>query len=154
VSRAESNGALVQQCSDTASSAIASLEPEAGLVVAATWIDGGEHPGALVVAVHPFAADSRSLTVLADDLRVLLRGGRATRPAATAYGLAHRLNDRAQDPALMAELTYWSQVLAPGGSLRVGVPALPALVPSSGARSRRVVPGPRWAARGGTVRGC
>ncbi len=132
VSRTESNGALAQQCSEAESSAIASLEPEAGLVVAATWIDGGEHPGALVVAVHPFAADSRSLAVLADDLRALLRGGSATRPAATAYGLAHRLNDRAQDPVLMAELTHWSQVLAPGGSLRVGVPALPALVPDRG----------------------
>ncbi|EME20380.1 non-ribosomal peptide synthetase [Rhodococcus triatomae] len=132
VEHVDADGDPAQRCPDVESSAIASLDPETGPVVAATWIDAGDRPGALVLAVHPFAADSRSLAVLAEDLRSLLRGDRPNRPAATAHGLAHRLNDRAQDPALVAELTHWSQVLAPGASLRVGVPALPALVPDRG----------------------
>ncbi|MFD1811371.1 amino acid adenylation domain-containing protein [Rhodococcus gannanensis] len=132
VDRVEANDDRAQQHSDVECAATASLDPEAGSVVAATWIDGGDGPGTLVVAVHAFAADSRSLAVLAEDLRELLRGNTPKRPAATAHGLAHRLNDRAQDPALMAELAHWSQVLAPGASLRVGVPALPALVPDRG----------------------
>ncbi|MGN0124220.1 MAG: hypothetical protein ACI38R_13385, partial [Rhodococcus sp. (in: high G+C Gram-positive bacteria)] len=42
-------------------------------------------------------------------------------PAATARGLATRINERAQDPALLGELAHWAQVLAPGAALSTAV---------------------------------
>ncbi|MFF0817410.1 amino acid adenylation domain-containing protein [Rhodococcus sp. NPDC003318] len=135
-----------QQVSDEAAALVAGLDPEAGRTLAATWIDAAGRPGVLVVAVHAFAADTRSLGVLRADLDALVHGRTVARPAATAHGLAHRINDRAQDPALMAELAHWSQVLAPGAGLRAGVPALPSVDPARAAVDATVVldavPGP------------
>ncbi|MGW0044200.1 amino acid adenylation domain-containing protein [Rhodococcus sp. NPDC003348] len=116
---------LEQRIATAGTELVAGLDPEAGRVLAAAWLDSGAGTGTLVVAVHAFAADGRSLAVLREDLEAALRGGTVARPAATALGLAHRINERAQDPALMGELTHWAQVLAPGGSLRIGAPALP-----------------------------
>ncbi|QQM54174.1 non-ribosomal peptide synthetase [Rhodococcus pyridinivorans] len=96
------------------------LDPEAGPVLSAVWLTTGQ-TGRLVVAVHPIVADGVSVGVLAADLAAAVTGGPVAVPAATAQGLATRINERAQDPALLGELAHWVQVLAPGAALSTAV---------------------------------
>ena len=105
----------------------AALDPESGVVLAATLLTSGD-AARLVVAVHPCVADTRSVAVLAADLHAALTGATVAAPAATARGAATRLNERAQDPALLAELAHWAQVLVPGAALSTAV--LPVAEPS------------------------
>ncbi|WP_413767736.1 amino acid adenylation domain-containing protein [Rhodococcus pyridinivorans] len=100
--------------------AAATLDPESGPVFSAVLLATGQ-AGRLVVAVHPIVADGVSVGVLAADLAAAMTGGAVAVPAATARGLATRINERAQDPALLGELAHWAQVLAPGAALSTAV---------------------------------
>ena len=120
---------LAVRAAAEATALIAELDLENGRTVTARWLDAGEsRSGTLVVAVHALAADPASVAKLRADLETIWREGGGVmslrRPAATAHGFAERFNELAQDPALMGELTHWSQVLAPGAELRSGAPAI------------------------------
>lgn len=115
----------------------AQLDPERR-VIAAVWLDRGEQPGLLIVGVHAFAADARSLAILREDLM-----GSSTRPAATARGFAARINEAAQDPALFAELAHWASALAPmqAASALAPTQAASALAPGAALSSAQVLSG-------------
>ncbi|KJF23722.1 non-ribosomal peptide synthetase [Rhodococcus sp. AD45-ID] len=120
---------LAVRAAAEATALIAELDLENGRTVTARWLDAGEsRSGTLVVAVHALAADPATVAKLRADLETIWREGGGVmslrRPAATAHGFAERFNELAQDPALMGELTHWSQVLAPGAELRPGAPAI------------------------------
>jgi amino acid adenylation domain-containing protein len=119
---------LPQRAEAEAEALIAELDIEEARPVTARWLDAGEsRSGILVVALHACVADPASAAVVRADLETIWRGRGALsvrRPAATAHGFAERFNESAQDPALMGELTHWSQVLAPGAELRPGAPAI------------------------------
>ncbi|MXQ78243.1 amino acid adenylation domain-containing protein [Rhodococcus rhodochrous] len=100
--------------------AATTLDPESGPVLSAVLLTTGQ-AGRLVVAVHPIVADGVSVGVLAADLAAAVTGSPVAVPAATARGLATRINERAQDPALLGELAHWAQVLAPGAALSTAV---------------------------------
>ncbi|MGA4691070.1 amino acid adenylation domain-containing protein [Rhodococcus sp. AB351] len=100
--------------------AATTLDPESGPVLSAVLLTTGQ-AGRLVVAVHPIVADGVSVGVLAADLAAAVTGRPVAVPAATARGLATRINERAQDPALLGELAHWAQVLAPGAALSTAV---------------------------------
>ncbi|NLG54129.1 MAG: amino acid adenylation domain-containing protein [Rhodococcus sp.] len=123
VTRVESGDHWQQALTDAKADIANQLDPEQR-VIAAVWLDRGAQPGLLVVGVHAIAADTQSLTVLRREC-----AQSSPRPAATARGVATRINEAAQDPALLAELAHWATALAPGAVLP-GAPALPGAVAS------------------------
>ncbi|MEU7469472.1 amino acid adenylation domain-containing protein, partial [Streptomyces sp. NPDC044984] len=99
--------------------AVARLAPESGVMVQAVWFDAGpEASGRLLVVVHHLAVDGVSWRVLLPDLRQAweaLAAGEQVRldPVGTSFRRwAGLLGERAQDPALLAELPYWTETFA------------------------------------------
>ena len=104
--------------------AAARLDPEAGVVVVATWFDlGRERQGRLLVVVHHLAVDGVSWRILVDDLGEACRQvqtGRAVAlpPIATSIrAYARAVNENAQQAARLTEFEHWTTTLAPGGEL-------------------------------------
>ncbi|HEY2203404.1 MAG TPA: amino acid adenylation domain-containing protein [Pseudonocardia sp.] len=100
--------------------AVDRLDPAAGAMLRAVWLDAGERPGRLVLVVHHLAVDGVSWGVLLDDLSSAwsqVSGGHP--PSLPTPGTAFRtwaeaLRRRARDPALLAELPAWQRVVAGG----------------------------------------
>ncbi|MFH8978767.1 amino acid adenylation domain-containing protein, partial [Streptomyces sp. NPDC017890] len=95
--------------------AVARLAPESGLMVQAVWFDAGaKAPGRLLLTVHHFAVDGVSWRILLPDLRQAweaVAAGEPVRldPVGTSFRRwAALLTERAQDPALRAEVPYWT----------------------------------------------
>ena len=99
------------------------LDPEAGAVLQAVWLDAGPgEAGELLLVAHPLAVDARSWAILAEELAALW-AGRPLPPVATPLRAWTRTAaEAAHDPARLAELDHWIEVLAPGAAL----PAAPA----------------------------
>ncbi|MFH8979154.1 condensation domain-containing protein, partial [Streptomyces sp. NPDC017890] len=98
-----------------ARAAVARLAPESGVMLQAVWFDAGpEDFGRLLVVAHHFAVDGVSWRILLPDLRQAweaVAAGEPVRldPVGTSFRRwAALLTERAQDPALRAELPYWT----------------------------------------------
>ncbi|MGC9382630.1 amino acid adenylation domain-containing protein, partial [Streptomyces sp. MH13] len=104
---------------EEARAAVARLAPESGVMVQVVWFDAGaEASGRLLVVVHHLAVDGVSWRVLLPDLRqawesVAAGGPVRLDPVGTSFRRwAGLLGERAQDPALLEELPYWTDTFA------------------------------------------
>ena len=95
------------------------LDPEAGQVLAAVWFDAGDQPGRLLLAVHHLAVDGVSWRILLPDLAAAWSAvARSATPELPPIGtplkaFAEKLGLLAQDPARIAEIQLWSDILRP-----------------------------------------
>ncbi|MGH8931557.1 MAG: amino acid adenylation domain-containing protein [Egibacteraceae bacterium] len=102
------------------------LDPEAGIVMQAVWLDGGDRPGRLLLVVHHLVIDGVSWRILLPDLDAAWRAvtaGHAPRldPAGTSLRRwAQVVTEQAQRAHRLAELTHWSETLKPGAELLPG----------------------------------
>ncbi|MEU7187239.1 amino acid adenylation domain-containing protein [Streptomyces sp. NPDC045369] len=101
-----------------AGEAVGRLDPAAGVLVQAVWLDAGPHrTGRLVLAVHHLAVDGVSWRILLPDLRAAceaVAAGRAPEPdrVGTAFRQwAGLLAAQAAQPWRVAELPHWTAVL-------------------------------------------
>nr|ADU56136.1 hypothetical protein CA915-15 [uncultured organism CA915] len=111
-------GALDRIAGRAAGSAAARLDPSAGTVVRAVWIDAGAtEPGRLVLVAHHLVVDAVSWAILLADLRaaydaVLAGAAPALEPAGTSFRQwARELVEQASSASTVAELEYWVSVL-------------------------------------------
>ncbi|WP_299570056.1 non-ribosomal peptide synthetase [uncultured Williamsia sp.] len=109
--------AAVAQVSDTAADG---LDPDAGVMVSAAFLDAGDRPGRLVLAVHHLAVDAVTWRILLDDLVDAWTG--VTPPPATTSlrRYASTLTEQSASPARLAEFDHWSAQVAPGAELVPG----------------------------------
>jgi nonribosomal peptide synthetase CepB len=126
------------------------LDPVAGVMVQAVWLDAGAGvDGLLVVAVHHLVVDGVSWRVLLPDLAgawAAVAAGEVVvlEPAGSSFrAWAVALAAEAQAAGRVAEADRWAAVLA-GGDQQLGRRALDPAVDTASAqrRARRVVPAP------------
>jgi mycobactin peptide synthetase MbtF len=110
------------------------LDPAAGVMAQAVWVDAGpDQPGRLVLAAHHLAVDTMSWRNLLPDLEAAYTDLAAGRdPDLLPEGTSFRrwmqtLAGQAADPARVAELDQWSAVLAPGEPMLGSRPLDPAI---------------------------
>ncbi|MEV0298179.1 amino acid adenylation domain-containing protein [Nocardia sp. NPDC050710] len=113
----------VTEIDDTATESVITaatdrLDPAAGVMVAATWLDpGAHHMGRLVLVVHHLAVDAVSWRILIADLMTAwaqVAAGTAPMLPEVSTSMrtwAHALADAARREEWTAEAAYWSQVL-------------------------------------------
>ena len=101
------------------------LDPAAGRLLQAVWFDAGaERAGRLLLVIHHFAVDGVSWRILVPDLAAACQAsaqGRAVVLPARSTSFRHwaeRLVARAQDAAVVSELSFWRGMLG-GPSLRL-----------------------------------
>ncbi|MBG6090820.1 non-ribosomal peptide synthetase [Actinomadura viridis] len=89
------------------------LDPEAGTMARLVWFDAGPgRPGRLLLTLHHLVVDGVSWRILLPDL-VTAWAGHELAPAGTSFRRwAQRLAAAASDPARLAELPLWSEILA------------------------------------------
>ncbi|MCP2277286.1 non-ribosomal peptide synthetase [Nocardia amikacinitolerans] len=99
--------------------ATARLAPEAGIMVAATWLDAGtEAAGRLVLVIHHLAVDAVSWRILIADLISAWAQAHADEtPELPSVGTsmrtwAHALTETATTESWVAEADHWAAVLA------------------------------------------
>ncbi|SCF49033.1 non-ribosomal peptide synthase domain TIGR01720/amino acid adenylation domain-containing protein [Micromonospora matsumotoense] len=112
----------------------AGLDPERGAMIRAAWLDAGPHrPGRLLLLVHHLVVDGVSWRVLLPEIGAAWRDAVAGRtPLTAATGTSFRrwatgLAERASDPARVAELPRWEQIVGRGDPLPVRRPLDPTL---------------------------
>ncbi|MGY5138758.1 amino acid adenylation domain-containing protein, partial [Streptomyces nigrescens] len=101
-----------------ARTAAGTLNPSAGIMVRAVWVDAGrDRPGRLALVVHHLSVDAVSWGILVPDLRsaydaVVSGGLPALEPATTSYRhWARRLTEQAFSESTIAEVDHWVAVL-------------------------------------------
>ena len=102
---------------------IAALDPAAGRMLRAVWVDAGAQPGRLLLVAHHLAIDAVSWHVLAADLAAIhaaLPAHPAPPAGASFRGWAGGL--AAEAAARRPEIPYWEEITAP----RTGDDPLPA----------------------------
>ncbi|MGW4031103.1 amino acid adenylation domain-containing protein, partial [Streptomyces sp. NPDC004838] len=102
----------------TAREAVGRLDPAAGALLRAVWVDAGpERSGRVVLAVHHLAVDGVSWRVLVPDLAQACRAAAAGRepeldPPVTSFRRwATLLAEQALAPGRTAELSQWTRLL-------------------------------------------
>ncbi|QYC40289.1 A50926 NRPS, modules 4-5-6 [Nonomuraea coxensis DSM 45129] len=105
-----------------ARTAAGTLDPSAGIMVRAVWVDAGDaEPGRLALVVHHLAVDAVSWGILLSDLRAAydeaVSGGTPVlEPVVTSYRQwARRLARQAFSESTVAEAGYWAGVLEGAG---------------------------------------
>ncbi len=99
-------------------SALATLDPAAGRMIACTWLRRPDARDVVAVAVHHYAIDGVSWRILIPDLVLAWAQRSAGQPVALpAVGTslrrwAHALVEAAATPERAEELGYWQRVLA------------------------------------------
>ncbi|GAA1459847.1 non-ribosomal peptide synthetase [Williamsia maris] len=108
------------------------LDPDAGQMVAAAWIDAGpDTRGRLILVIHHLAVDGVSWRILLDDLAAawtdVAQGRTPELPAATTSLRSHAtaLTQRAAHPDLLGEFEFWRAQIEPGADLLLDVSAGP-----------------------------
>ncbi|WP_345624572.1 amino acid adenylation domain-containing protein, partial [Streptomyces ziwulingensis] len=121
---------LAEAAATAARAAVDRLDPAAGAMVRAVWLDAGPgRAGRLVLAVHHLAVDGVSWRILVPDLKEAYEAalaGHTPRPApvATSYrSWTRRLRAEAHTDHRIAELPAWTALLREAGPLP-GVPPL------------------------------
>ncbi|GAA4449301.1 non-ribosomal peptide synthetase [Phytohabitans houttuyneae] len=92
----------------------AALDPDAGVMLRAVWLDAGPaRPGRLLLVVHHLVVDGVSWRILIPDLAAAWRDGPAAlAPVGTPFARwAGRLAERATAPDRAAELPLWTEIL-------------------------------------------
>jgi non-ribosomal peptide synthase protein (TIGR01720 family) len=90
----------------------ASLDPAAGRMLAAAWLDAGPNrPGNLVLAVHHLAVDGVSWRVLLPDLAAAVAGTPLAPVGTSLRTWARLLTEDARTDHRIAELPHWQQTL-------------------------------------------
>ncbi|MFF2951680.1 amino acid adenylation domain-containing protein [Kitasatospora sp. NPDC057965] len=109
------------------------LDPRAGVMLQAVWLDAGAHePGRLLLVLHHLVVDGVSWRILLPDLRAAGEAVLADRPVLLApVGTSVRrwaelLAEEADDPHRLAELPAWQSLLSD----------TPALLPAAAGPSR------------------
>ncbi|WP_232376105.1 non-ribosomal peptide synthetase [Amycolatopsis aidingensis] len=103
------------------------LDPDAGIMLQAVWFDRGPRQGRLLLAVHHLVVDGVSLRVLLADLAAAWQAVHAgDTPALEPVPVSLRrfarlVAEQAGSVTRLAELPYWTGVLAPGADLRPGL---------------------------------
>ncbi|MFC3998911.1 amino acid adenylation domain-containing protein [Nocardiopsis sediminis] len=111
--RVPAEGDPAEQAAAEAGRAQAGLDPDAGRMVQAVWIDAGsDAPGLLVLVVHHLVVDGVSWRILLPDLRAAWESGavESSRPATSLRGWSRALDARADRPAALAQLPAWTAV--------------------------------------------
>ncbi|MFI6078145.1 amino acid adenylation domain-containing protein [Actinoplanes sp. NPDC051343] len=112
-----------------ARTAQAALDPGAGAMIRAVWLDAGPaRPGRLLLLVHHLAVDGVSWRVLLPAIKAAVAGGPLLLPGTSFRRWATGLAAAATDPARLAELPMWTDILSRGaGPLPVRRPLDPAV---------------------------
>ncbi|MFE2109337.1 amino acid adenylation domain-containing protein, partial [Kitasatospora sp. NPDC059463] len=104
---------------EQAAAARSRLDPRAGVMLQAVWLDAGAHrPGRLLLVLHHLVVDGVSWRILLPDLRAAGEAVLAQRPVPLApVGTSVRrwaglLADEAADPRRVAELPAWQRLLS------------------------------------------
>ncbi|WP_305095265.1 amino acid adenylation domain-containing protein [Prescottella sp. R16] len=125
---ADVTGTAVRERAD----AVGRLDPDAGVMVQAAWCDAGpDRPGRLTVAAHHLVVDGVSWQILLGDLVAACEQTRSgadvhLAPVGTSMRTWTReLHRLAHDPDRIAELDYWTGVLAPIGRDEDDIPFAP-----------------------------
>jgi amino acid adenylation domain-containing protein/non-ribosomal peptide synthase protein (TIGR01720 family) len=114
------DGALTAAAREQARAAAGRLDPVAGVMVQAVWLDAGPEAGRLVVVVHHLVVDGVSWRILVPDLTAAWHAVAAGKtPALEPAGISFRrwallLAARASDPEVTAELPAWAGVVDGG----------------------------------------
>ncbi|MGW0537246.1 amino acid adenylation domain-containing protein [Streptomyces sp. NPDC003032] len=119
ITRVEAAGrSLDEVVEDAARGAVERLDPAAGVVVQAVWVDGGkDRLGRLVVVVHHLAVDGVSWRVLLPDLRAACETAAAGRvPVVEPVGVSFRrwaalLEEWAVSAERVGELAAWKAIV-------------------------------------------
>ncbi|HWM07337.1 MAG TPA: amino acid adenylation domain-containing protein [Actinophytocola sp.] len=111
----------------------ARLDPEAGQLVRAVWLDAGaDRPGRLLLVIHHLAVDAVSWRILVPELAEAFAAAAAgtkveLEPAGTSYrGWARQLTALAGEPERIRELPLWKETLAAADPLLTDRPLDPA----------------------------
>ena len=114
-------GALAAEAAAQGRAAAGRLDPAAGVMVQAVWLDAGpDVAGRLVVVIHHLVVDGVSWRVLVPDLAVAWQAVAAgaepaLEPVPTSFrGWALWLAGRARDLQVAAELPAWAAILEGG----------------------------------------
>ncbi|MDW6064793.1 condensation domain-containing protein [Streptomyces sp. FXJ1.4098] len=116
-------GDLRRRISDCAGEDADALAPRDGVMLRATWFDGGaSRPGRLLVTVHHLAVDAVSWHILLTDLYTAWRSRTAADAASVADPVpvplrewSHRLYAAAKADTVLDELPLWRRILRTGG---------------------------------------
>ncbi|MDX1892209.1 non-ribosomal peptide synthase/polyketide synthase [Mycolicibacterium sp. 050158] len=118
----EADGDLDERAATERTRAVGRLDPAAGRMVEAVWLDAGtERPGRLILVVHHVVVDGVSLRLLADDLAAAWADVRAGRPIALARADSpfRQWSDELRTATRRGEFTgdeeYWRRVVDAGG---------------------------------------
>ena len=110
--RGLSGEALAAVLARTGAEARAALDPGAGEMSRLHWLDAGDEPGLLLFTAHHLAVDGVSWRILLPDLVTAL-GGAELQPVGTSFRRwAQRLTAEASEPRRLAELPFWTEVVA------------------------------------------
>ncbi|MGY0056246.1 amino acid adenylation domain-containing protein [Streptomyces sp. LZ34] len=116
-------GDLRRRISDCAGEDADALAPRDGVMLRATWFDGGAgRPGRLLVTVHHLAVDAVSWHILLTDLYTAWQSRTAASAAPEPDPVpvplrdwSHRLYAAAKAPTVLDELPLWRRILRAGG---------------------------------------
>ncbi|GAA2591737.1 hypothetical protein GCM10009863_00860 [Streptomyces axinellae] len=115
---AAGTGDLDELAGHEARTAAGTLNPSAGIMVRAVWVDAGSaRPGRLALVVHHLSVDAVSWGTLLPDLRsaydaVVSGEAPALEPATTSFRQwARRLSEQAFSESTIAEVDHWVAVL-------------------------------------------
>nr|ACJ60990.1 TEG7 [uncultured soil bacterium] len=115
---AAGTGKIDEIAEHEARTAAGRLNPSAGIMVQAVWVDAGNaERGRLALVVHHLSVDAVSWAILLPDLRaaydeVISGGTPALEPATTSYRQwARRLTEQAFSESTVAEIDQWIAVL-------------------------------------------
>ncbi len=109
-----------------ARAAVDRLDPESGVMAQFVWFDAGAEPGRLLVVAHHLVVDGVSWRILFEDLATAWQGAALAPVPTSLRRFARSIAEQAQAPHRLAELTHWTDTLAPGAELVPG--ARPGLV--------------------------
>ncbi|SDZ72427.1 non-ribosomal peptide synthase domain TIGR01720, partial [Variovorax sp. YR266] len=100
------------------------LNPEAGRMLQATWLDAGSaQPGRLLLTIHHLAVDGVSWRILVPDLELAWQAAQRNERAkleprsSSLRRWALRLNAEAFSPRRLAELPLWTSIVGAADSL-------------------------------------
>jgi nonribosomal peptide synthetase CepA len=121
VTRVHADGGLDEAAEEAARAAVSRLDPPAGVVLRAVWVDAGpSRVGRLVVAAHHLVVDGVSWRVLVSDLQAACEAVAAGQdPVLEPVGMSFRrwaglLAEWAVSPERAREVAAWQEILGRG----------------------------------------